>query len=115
MLFRGGGGGAIMKKAHGFKTQPSMYSIGIAPTSRARCRLCRQRVDKGEVRIVTHAFVRPGRRHNFVSHARCATLALLNDMVSVYGTIRCVPKASGMGGEVYDWACEQLERIGKRA
>lgn len=103
-----------MKKATGFKTQQSRYSIGLAPTSRARCRLCKQGVNKGEVRIVTHAFVRPGRSHDFVSHARCATLALLNDMVSVYGTIRCVPKASGMEGEVYDRACEQLERIGKR-
>ena len=96
--------GARMKKACGFKTQPSTYSIGLAPTSRALCRLCKQGVEKGDVRIVTCAFVMPGRRHDFVSHANCATPTLVRAMLSVYGTIERVPMAKGMDGV----ACERV-------
>ena len=87
----------------GFKTRPSTYSIGLAPTSRARCRLCKGGVDKGEVRIVTCAFVMPGRSHDFVCHANCATPALVRAMLSVYGVIERVP-TKGMD----DVACERV-------
>ena len=100
-----------MKRACGFKTQPSTYSIGLAPSSRARCRLCKQRVGLGEVRIVTCAFVRPGRRHDFVSHASCATPALMRAILSVYGTLRRMPMASGMDIEAYERVCAQLEIV----
>ena len=113
VLWREEGEGAKMKKADGFKTQPSTYSIGLAPTNRARCRLCKQRVDKGDVRIVTCAFVRPGRRHDFVSHARCATPALVRAILSVYGAVRRVPAAAGMDTVAYENACAQLERLVK--
>ena len=102
-----------MKKAHGFRTQPSTYSIGHAPTSRARCRLCKHGVEKGEVRIVTCAFVRPGRRHDFVSHASCATPALVRAMLSVYGAVRRVPMAVGMEVVAFENVCAQLERLVK--
>ena len=100
-----------MRGTPGFKTQPSTYSIGLAPTSRARCRLCKQGVDKGEIRIVTCAFVRPGRRHDFVCHASCATPALVRAILSVYGTVRRVPMGRGMETGVYDDVCERLERL----
>ena len=87
----------------GFKAQLSTYSIGFAPTCRAKCRLCKGGVDKGDVRIVTCAFVMPGRRHDFVSHAKCATPALVRAMLSVYGTIERVPMAKGNG-----MACERV-------
>ena len=83
-----------MTKTPGFKTRPSTYSIGHAPTSRATCRLCKRGVDKGEVRILTHAFVRPGRSHDFVCHMACATSALVDKMVSVYGSLEKVPRDS---------------------
>lgn len=102
-----------MKKACGFKTQPSTYSIGLAPSSRARCRLCKQRVGLGEVRIVTCAFVRPGRRHDFVSHASCATPALARAILSMYGTVRRVPAAAGMDAVAFEAVCAQLERLVK--
>ena len=105
--------GARMKKARAFKTQPSTYSIGLAPTSRARCQLCKQGVDKGEVRLVTCAFVRPGRRHDFVSHASCATPALVRAILSVYGTVRRVPMAAGMDAVAFENVCAQLERLVK--
>ena len=70
-----------MKKRMGFKTRPSSYSISVAPTSRATCRVCKQRVEKGEWRVVTCAFVKPGRTHNFVSHVKCASPRALIDSI----------------------------------
>ena len=100
-----------MGKTAGFKTRPSTYSIGHAPTSRARCRLCKQGVNKGEIRIVTHAFVRPGRSHDFVCHASCATPALVRAMVSIHGSVQRVPVASGIETEAYEGVCVRLERV----
>ena len=93
-----------MKKTPGFKTRASTYSIGLAPTSRSMCRVCKKTVEKGEARIVTRAFVRPGRSHDFVCHARCATPKLVQSMVSVYGTVQCVP----MGSSIDAAACEDV-------
>ena len=99
-----------MRRTPGFKTRPSTYSIGLAPTSRATCRVCKQGVGKGEVRVVTHAFVRPGRAHDFVCHARCATPAVVKSMVGVYGSVERVPMAEGMNAETREGVCALLER-----
>ena len=100
-----------MKRTPGFKTRASTYSIDLAPTNRATCRSCKQRVGMGEVRIVTHAFVRPGRSHDFVNHARCATPKLVQAMVSVYGTVQCVPIGRGVDPKASDEVCAGLERV----
>ena len=42
-----------------FKTKPHRYTIGPAPTSRARCRRCRRPIERGALRLAIHAFVRP--------------------------------------------------------
>ena len=102
-----------MGRTAGFKTRPSTYTIGHAPTSRATCRACRSAVGKGELRIVTHAFVMPGRLHDFVCHLKCATSTLVKAMVGVHGSVKCVPTAKGMGAEECGDACSQLERIAK--
>ena len=102
-----------MGQSAGFKTRPSTYTIGHAPTSRATCRACRGAVRKGELRIVTHAFVRPGRSHDFVCHLKCATSALVKAMVGVHGSVECVPVAKEVDGEKWRVACEQLERTVK--
>ena len=103
-----------MKKTPGFKTRASTYSSGLAPTSRATCRVCKKAVGKGEVRIVAHAFVRPGRSRDFVYHAGCATPKLVQAMVSVYGAVQWVP----MGKEMDPLVCEEvrvdIERVSKR-
>ena len=91
-----------MRRTPGFKTRPSTYSIGISPTSRATCRACKQGVGKGEVRVVVHAFVRPGRSHDFVYHVDCATPALVKSMVGVYGSVGRVPMANEMDLERCD-------------
>ena len=100
-----------MKRTPGFKTRASTYSIDIAPTNRAMCRACKQRVGMGEVRIVTHAFVRPGRSHDLVNHAGCATPKLVQAMVSVYGAVQCVPIGKGVDPEASEDVRASLERV----
>ena len=99
-----------MRRTAGFKTRPSTYSIGLAPTSRATCRACKSVVGKGEMRIVTHAFVRPGRSHDFVCHLKCATSALAKAMVRMHGSVERVPTAKGIDGEELRVVCEELEQ-----
>ena len=101
-----------MKKTPGFKTRASTYSIGLAPTSRAMCRVCKKTVEKGEARIVTHAFVRPGSRsHDFVCHAGCATLKLVQAMVSVYGAVQWVPMTKSIETVVCEEVRTGLKRV----
>ena len=79
-----------------FRTRPSTYSISFAPSGRARCRGCKGVEGKGELRFVTHAFVRPGRGTKFVRHIRCVTAAVMREVVSVYGSIEHVPLGVGV-------------------
>lgn len=51
------------------------------------------------MRIVTHAFVRPGRSHDFVCHLKCATPALVAAMAKVHASVERVPTAKGMVAE----------------
>jgi hypothetical protein len=74
-----------MKRTSGFRTRASKYWIGLAPSGRAKCRSCKQSVQKGKARIVTLAFVRPGHSCKLVSHARCATAALARAMKDACG------------------------------
>ena len=74
-----------------FKTRPSTYRIDVAPTGRAHCRKCRRRVEKGETRIVIHAFVRPSRARSLVRCERCIDSALVRVILSVHGQTDRVP------------------------
>jgi hypothetical protein len=82
-----------------FKTKPNTYSLGLAPSSRAKCRGCKGVVAKGEVRVVTHAFVRPNRATYFVRHVRCVTAACVTSMLSAHGSMDRVPVDSSMDAE----------------
>ena len=82
-----------------FKTKPNTYSLGLAPSSRVKCRGCKGVVAKGEVRVVTHAFVRPNRATYFVRHVRCVTAACVTSMLSAHGSIDRVPVDSSMDAE----------------
>ena len=99
-----------MRRTPGFKTRPNTFSIGLAPTSRATCRACKLGVGKAEVRVVVHAFVKPGRTRDFVYHVDCATPALVKSMVGVYGSVERVPMAEGMNAETREGVCALLER-----
>ena len=61
--------------------------------------------------MVTHAFVRPGRTHDFVCHLRCVTPALVRAMVNVYGTVGNVPVAKEMNADMCKDACALLESV----
>ena len=76
----------------GFTAQPSVYRLSLAPTNRARCRGCKGRIGKGELRLETCAFVCPGRRTVFVRHApACVTAAVAREVLKVYGRAERVP------------------------
>ena len=79
----------------GFKAQPSVYKLSVAPTARAKCRVCKQRVNKGALRLETCAFVMPGRRAVFVTHAACVTAAHARDLLGVYRSVERVPIGTG--------------------
>ena len=63
------------------------------------------------MRIVTHAFVMPGRSHDFVNHLTCATPALVAAMAKVHGSVERVPVANEADGERWRVACEQLSCV----
>ena len=98
-----------MRRTPGFKTRPNTLSIGLAPTSRATCRACKLGVGKAEVRVVVHAFVKPGRTRDFVYHVDCATPALVKSMVGVYGSVERVPVTKDVDVERCDEARAKLE------
>ena len=54
---------------------------------------------KGEVRVVTHAFVRPNRATYFVRHVRCATAACVANMLKAHGSLERVPVDTNMDSE----------------
>ena len=82
------------------RQRPSKFWVGLAPSGRAKCRACKQLVQKGEARIVTLAFVRPGHSCKLVSHARCATAALARAMREACGgDVECVPMAKEVSAE----------------
>ena len=63
------------------------------------------------MRVVTHAFVMPGRSHDFVCHLTCATPALVAAMAKVHGSVERVPVAKKVDGEKWGVACEQLSCV----
>ena len=74
-----------------FKTRPSTNQVDLAPTGRAHCRKCKRRVEKGEVRIVVRAFVRPSRATSLVRCSHCIDSSLARVILRVYGQTDRVP------------------------
>ena len=95
----------------GFKARPSTYKLSVAPTGRARCRVCKGLVAKGELRLEACVFVMPGRRTVFVSHAVCVTAAQAKDLLSVYGNVGRVPVGTGVDAEGVDEARSRITRV----
>ena len=99
-----------------FKTQPHRYTIGIAPTSRARCRGCRRSIEKGTLRLATHAFVRPNRGTTFAHHLTpgCVGAALAADVMRACGVPYGVCVDRGVEPGVVACAWEELEAQAER-
>ena len=85
-----------MKTTNGFKARASVQKWSVAPTGRARCRVCKGVISKGQLRLETCAFVMPGRRTVFMTHARCVTAAQVADMMRVYKSVDRVPVGDGV-------------------
>ena len=73
-----------------FKTRPSAYQIRLA-TGRARCRKCKGAVPKGSARVVTTAFVMPGRVTCFSRCVGCIDGRFAAAVLAVYGRADRVP------------------------
>lgn len=84
----------------GFRTRASKYWVGAAPTGRAKCRVCKQCVVKGETRLVSLAFVCPGRSVKLVHHVRCVTRKLAKAVLEVYGSVDGVPMSDDVSENV---------------
>jgi hypothetical protein len=98
-------------KPYHFKTQRSTFSLDAAPTSRARCRGCKGVIGKGETRLVTHAFVRPGRTTRFVRHVRCVSVELAREVLAVHRSIERVPAGRGLDAGCMDDARAWMLRL----
>ena len=83
-----------MREMGGFKARPTTYKLSAAPTSRARCRVCRKPIPKGDLTLEACVFVMPGRRTVLVQHAMCVMGALAADVVRVYRTVDRLPAAA---------------------
>ena len=94
-----------------FKTRPHRYTIGFAPTSRARCRGCRRSIEKGALRLVIHAFVRPNRGTTLTRHLNpgCVGTALAADVMRARHVPYGVGVDRGVEPEVVECAWEVLE------
>ena len=99
-----------------FKTQPHRYTIGSAPTSRARCRGCRRQIEKGALRLAVHAFVRPNRGTTFAHHltAECVGTALAADVMRARRAANGVIVESGLESASVACAWAVLETQAER-
>ena len=55
-------------------------------------------MERGELRVVAHAPVRPGRTTCFVRHVTCVDAAFAAAMLAIHGTVERIPAAAGVGG-----------------
>lgn len=88
-----------MPRTYGFRTRASKYWVGLAPTSRAKCRVCKQCVGKGDVRLVALEFVCPGKSCKLVHHVCCVTRKLVKAALEVYGSVDGIPISADVSVE----------------
>jgi len=96
--------------SRGFKARPNTYLIDLSPSARARCRACKGAVGKGELRVVTRAFVCPGRWTQFVRHMNCVSASLARQMVAVHGSVEAIPVGAGVDADAAEAAWVKLEQ-----
>ena len=99
----------MMVRRTGFRAQPTMYRLSLAPTSRAKCRACKRIVEKDAVRLEMWCFVKPGRSTTRVVHANCVTAALARNVVKVHGF--AVPATKDVNVGVADGIREQIASL----
>jgi len=62
------------------KAAPSKRWLGYALTSRATCRVCKRRIDKGSIRLIESAFVCHGHRTQRSVHVACVKVCVLSSL-----------------------------------
>ena len=83
----------------GFRTHPSKYWVEVAPSGRAKCRVCKQCVGKGETRLVSLAFVCPGKSVKLTYHVCCVTPKLARAVLDVCKDVDGVPISADVSVE----------------
>ena len=96
--------------SRGFKARPNTYLIDLSPSARARCRACKGAVGKGELRVVTRAFVCPGRWTQFVRHVNCVSASLARQMVVVHGSVEAIPVGACVDADAAEATRVKLEQ-----
>ena len=81
------------------RQRPSKFWIGLAPSGRATCRVCKKHVEKGDVRLIALAFVCPGRSCKLVHHARCVSSKLAKAVLEVCKDVNRVPMSNDVSVE----------------
>ena len=104
-----------MVATYRLKIKANTYSIGVSPSSRAICRTCKGKVAKGEIRVVTHAPVRPYRKAHFIRHVACVSLAQAHAMAAAHGSIEDVPTDHRIDADDIEAAREQLKSLSSRS
>ena len=74
-----------------FKQRASTYRLSRAPTSRGKCRKCRNTIIKGTPRIEICAFVRPGRATVLLRCIACINTAFATAVLATYDTAERIP------------------------
>eukprot|EP00966_Prymnesium_polylepis_P183188 4245301-Prymnesium_polylepis.1 len=90
--------------SRGFKARPNTYLIDRSPSARAHCCGCKGAVGKGELRVVTRAFVCPGRWTQFVRHLNYVSASLARQMVAVHGSVEAIPAGAGVDADAAEAA-----------
>lgn len=96
--------------SRGFKARPNTYLLDLSPSARAHCRACKRAVAKGELRVVTRAFVCPGRWTQFVRHMNCVSASLARRMVAVHGSVDAIPVGAGVDENTVEAARGKLKQ-----
>ena len=96
--------------SRGFKARPNTYLIDLSPSARAHCRACKGAVGKGELRVVTRAFVCPGRWTQFVRHMNCVSASLARQILAVHGSTEAIPVGAGVDADAAEAARVKLKQ-----
>ena len=70
-------------------------------------------MDKGDIRVATCVFVRPGRRCDLVCHAACMHVEMVKAMLKVYKSADNVPIAHGLSAEACSIVRKRIARIAR--
>ena len=94
------------------KARDNKFSISRAPSSRARCRVCKGLIDKGDLRIMTLASVSswpmPRRSVSLARHTRCVTKSFAMAVLKAHSTVENVPILGDVSPEEVACAREAL-------